>query len=89
MENDIINLLLNHGTVSGRTSMPILYHTVKTVNSIQYNTIQNVYCLKHSYNVFSMKKKNIYKKTGKMDLLKNIAFTSGRSLKITKHLKVQ
>ena len=34
MENDIINLLLNHGTVSGRTSKPILYHTVKTVHSI-------------------------------------------------------
>ena len=34
MENDIINLLLNHGTVSGRTSKLILYHTVKTVHSI-------------------------------------------------------
>ena len=34
MENDIINLLLNHGTFSGRTSKPILYHTVKTVHSI-------------------------------------------------------
>ena len=34
MENDIINLLLNHGTVSGRTFMPILYHSVKTVHSI-------------------------------------------------------
>ena len=34
MENDIINLLLNHETVSGRTSKPILYHTVKTVHSI-------------------------------------------------------
>ena len=33
MENDIINLL-NHGTVSGRTSKPILYHTVKMVHSI-------------------------------------------------------
>ena len=33
MENDIINLLLNHGTVSGRTSKPILYHTVKTVHN--------------------------------------------------------
>ena len=34
MENDKINLLLNHGTVSGRTSEPISYHTVKTVHSI-------------------------------------------------------
>ena len=34
MENDIINLLPNHGTFSGRTSNPILYHTVKTVYSI-------------------------------------------------------
>ena len=34
MENDIISLLLNHGTFSGRTSKPILYHTVKTVHSI-------------------------------------------------------
>ena len=34
MENDIINLLLNHGTVSGKTSKPVLYHTVKTVHSI-------------------------------------------------------
>ena len=34
MENVIINLLLNHGTFSGRTSKPILYHTVKTVHSI-------------------------------------------------------
>ena len=34
MENDIINLLLNHGTFSGRTSKPILYHTVKTFHSI-------------------------------------------------------
>ena len=34
MGYDIINLLLNHGTVSGRTSKPILYHTVKIVHSI-------------------------------------------------------
>ena len=34
MENNIINLLLNHGTFSGRTFKPILYHTVKTVHSI-------------------------------------------------------
>ena len=34
MENDIINLLLNQGTFSGRTFKPILYHTVKTVHSI-------------------------------------------------------
>ena len=34
MENDIINLLLDHGTFSGRTSQPIMYHTVKTVHSI-------------------------------------------------------
>ena len=40
--------------------------------TILYNTIQNVYCLKHCYNVYSMKKANIYKKTGNMDLLKNI-----------------
>ena len=36
MENDIINLLLNHGTVSARTSKPVLYHTVKTVHSIHF-----------------------------------------------------
>ena len=34
MENDIVNLLPNHGTFSGRTSDPILYHTVITVHSI-------------------------------------------------------
>ena len=34
MENNIINLLLDHRTVSGRTSKPISYHTVKTVHSI-------------------------------------------------------
>ena len=34
MENDIISLLLNHGTFSGRTSKPILYHMVKMVHSI-------------------------------------------------------
>ena len=34
MENDIISLLLNHGTYSGRISKPILYHTVKRVLSI-------------------------------------------------------
>ena len=34
MENDIINLLLNHGTFSERTSKPILYHTVKMGHSI-------------------------------------------------------
>ena len=34
MENDIINLLLNHGTVSGKTFKPVLYHMVKTVHSI-------------------------------------------------------
>ena len=34
MENNIISLLLNEGTFSGRTSKPILYHTVKTVHSI-------------------------------------------------------
>ena len=33
MENDIINLLLNHGTFSERTSKPILYHTVKMAPS--------------------------------------------------------
>ena len=35
MENDIINLLLNHGTFSERISKPILYHTVKMAHSIQ------------------------------------------------------
>ena len=34
MENDIINLLLNHGTFSGRNSKPILYHMVKMAHSI-------------------------------------------------------
>ena len=34
MENDIINVFLNYGTFSGRTSKSILYHTVKTVHSI-------------------------------------------------------
>ena len=34
MENDIINLLLNHGTFSESTSKPILYHTVKMAHSI-------------------------------------------------------
>ena len=34
MENDIINLLLNHGTFSKKTSKPILYHTVKMAHSI-------------------------------------------------------
>ena len=34
MENHIINLLLNHGTFSERTSKPILYHTVKMAHSI-------------------------------------------------------
>ena len=34
MENNIINLLLNQGTFSGRTSKPILYHTVKTTHSV-------------------------------------------------------
>ena len=34
MENDIINLLLNHGTFSKRTSKLILYHTVKMAHSI-------------------------------------------------------
>ena len=34
MENNVINLLLNHRTVSLRTSKPILYHTAKTVHSI-------------------------------------------------------
>ena len=33
MENDIINLLLNDGTFSERTSKPILYHTVKMGHS--------------------------------------------------------
>ena len=34
MENDIINLLLNHGTFSESTSKTILYHTVKMAHSI-------------------------------------------------------
>ena len=34
MENDIINLSLNHRTFSERTSKPILYHTVKMGHSI-------------------------------------------------------
>ena len=34
MENDIIYLLLNHGTFSERTSKPILYHMVKMAHSI-------------------------------------------------------
>ena len=33
MENDIINLLLNHRTFSESTSKPILYHTVKMAHS--------------------------------------------------------
>ena len=34
MENDLINLLLKHGTFSESTSKPILYHTVKMAHSI-------------------------------------------------------
>ena len=34
MVNDIINLLLNHGTFSESTSKPFLYHTVKMALSI-------------------------------------------------------
>ena len=34
MENDIINLLLNNGTFSERTSKPISYKTVRMPHSI-------------------------------------------------------
>ena len=36
MENNIINSLLNHGTITftKRTSKPILYHTVKMAHGI-------------------------------------------------------
>ena len=34
MENHIINVLLNHGTFSERTSNPVLYHTVKMAHGI-------------------------------------------------------
>ena len=40
MGNDIINLLLNHGTFSDRTSKPILYHTVEMAHSIYVEDYQ-------------------------------------------------
>ena len=44
MENDIINLLLNHGIFYESTSKPILYHTVKMAHSIHVGQKFEDYC---------------------------------------------